>query len=323
MSNFVTYAQNFEDLMLWRALHDVAPGFYIDIGAADPNEDSVTRAFYDRGWSGINVEPTPDHFDALAAIRPRDITLRCLVGAAPGEAELYCFADTGLSTLNGEFAQRHIAEGREPKKICVPMRTLKDICTAHAPADIHFLKIDVEGAEAEILQGADFVAFRPWIVVVEATEPGTQIENWQGWEEHLTKAGYRFVWFDGLNRFYLAAERWETLRHAFATPPNVFDQWVRPRGRHERALIEHGQALANAVAGERARAQESLAAAQAETADARLKLTCAETAMAAAQSETAAVKAELAALKAKSAIAVARSRAIALSKTLSRWLWSW
>ena len=54
---FVSYAQNFEDVMLWRALREVTHGFYIDVGAADPDSDSVTRAFYDRGWSGINVEP--------------------------------------------------------------------------------------------------------------------------------------------------------------------------------------------------------------------------------------------------------------------------
>jgi hypothetical protein len=67
LSGFVTYAQNFEDLMIWRAVHDVAAGFYIDVGAADPDEDSVTRAFYDRGWRGVNVEPSPDHFAALSA----------------------------------------------------------------------------------------------------------------------------------------------------------------------------------------------------------------------------------------------------------------
>jgi hypothetical protein len=94
LSSFITYAQNFEDLMLWRALHDVKVGFYIDVGAADPDEDSVTRAFYDRGWRGINIEPTPEYFEALVAARPRDITLRCLAGAALGEAELYHFADT-------------------------------------------------------------------------------------------------------------------------------------------------------------------------------------------------------------------------------------
>ena len=264
MSAFVTYAQNFEDLMLWRALRDVTEGFYIDVGAADPDDDSVTRAFYDRGWRGINIEPTPEYFEVLVAARPRDLTLRCLAGAKSGEAALYHFANTGLSTMDADFEARHVAEGRASEEIHLPVRTLAEICREHAPSDIHFLKIDVEGAEADVLSGADFNAFRPWIVLVEATEPGSQKENWQNWEGLLTKAEYRFVWFDGLNRFYLAAERWEALRSAFATPPNVFDQWLQPRGPQQHALLRHSQAVANTALGEANAARAALAAAQAE-----------------------------------------------------------
>ena len=55
------YAQTHEDVLLWRALHNVQHGFYIDIGAHDPTALSVTRAFYEHGWRGINVEPDPQY----------------------------------------------------------------------------------------------------------------------------------------------------------------------------------------------------------------------------------------------------------------------
>jgi hypothetical protein len=42
---FVSYAQNFEDVMLWRAFRDVEQGFYVDLGAQDPLVDSVSLAF--------------------------------------------------------------------------------------------------------------------------------------------------------------------------------------------------------------------------------------------------------------------------------------
>ena len=42
---FVSYAQNLEYVMLKRALADVGRGFYVDLGAADPDEYSVTKAF--------------------------------------------------------------------------------------------------------------------------------------------------------------------------------------------------------------------------------------------------------------------------------------
>ena len=62
---FISYAQNFEDIRLWRALKFFENGFYIDVGANDPTHDSVTKAFYDRGWSGINVEPMQNFHDTL------------------------------------------------------------------------------------------------------------------------------------------------------------------------------------------------------------------------------------------------------------------
>ena len=48
MDFFVSYAQNYEDVMLWRALKHVKKGFYVDVGANDPKFDSVTQAFYGR-----------------------------------------------------------------------------------------------------------------------------------------------------------------------------------------------------------------------------------------------------------------------------------
>ena len=54
---FRSYAQNFEDLMLYRALGKVERDFYIDIRAQHPEIDSVSKAFVDKGWRGVHVEP--------------------------------------------------------------------------------------------------------------------------------------------------------------------------------------------------------------------------------------------------------------------------
>ena len=60
---FISYAQNFEDVMLWRALgrgRD-GTGTWIDVGAGDPFLHSVTCAFHQRGWRGINLEPNGEY----------------------------------------------------------------------------------------------------------------------------------------------------------------------------------------------------------------------------------------------------------------------
>src|ERR1700757_2835515 len=121
---FISYAQNYEDVILWRALRDVEQGFYVDVGAADPEEWSVTRAFYDRGWSGINVEPLDEYFGKLMQARPRDTNLKVLVGREPGIRTLHAIAGTGLSTLDPDIAARHEAAGWQAHEIAAPMLTL-------------------------------------------------------------------------------------------------------------------------------------------------------------------------------------------------------
>lgn len=102
--------------------------------------------------------------------------------------------------------------------------TLADIWNEHVPTDgiVHFLKIDVEGFELAVLRGWDHEFHRPWVLVVEATEPGTQHEVHEAWEPLVLGARYHLVYADGINRFYVADERAE-LDAAFRYPPNVFD----------------------------------------------------------------------------------------------------
>ena len=98
---FRSYAQNFEDLMLYRALGGVEHGFYIDIGAQHPEVDSVSKAFFDRGWRGLHVEPVPHYAELLREARPGDQVIEAAVSDRVGHTTLMVFADTGLSTAAG------------------------------------------------------------------------------------------------------------------------------------------------------------------------------------------------------------------------------
>ncbi len=225
----ISYAQNFEDVMLARALAGTEGGFYIDVGAWQPVLDSVTNHFYQAGWSGINIEPEPASFAMLAAARPRDVNLAVAVGAREEERALHVVADTGLSRLAGDEAggddSGGLGGGESGAATAVRTTTLARICEAHVGGrPIDFLKIDVEGWEAQVIAGADWRRWRPRIVVVEATRPNSPEPDWHGWEPMLLDAGYRFVWFDGLNRFYIRAEE-PALAAAFQVPPNVFDDF--------------------------------------------------------------------------------------------------
>jgi FkbM family methyltransferase len=217
-----SYAQNFEDVLLRRSLQDLASGFYVDVGAYDPEFHSVTKSFYDSGWSGINIEPHPDIFRRLAAARLRDINLNCAISSESGRMPFSLVGQTGLSSL----LPLSLAPGFGTIQIRVvemPVLTLDEILGTHAAArTIDFLKIDVEGAEAAVLRGARLDRNRPRIVVVEATHPMSQEPAWQEWEPILLDAGYHFACFDGLNRFYVRDE--DRIRLAyFRLPPCCFD----------------------------------------------------------------------------------------------------
>ena len=226
MDFFVSYAQNYEDVMLWRALKQVKNGFYVDVGANDPKFDSVTQAFYERGWRGINIEPAQDFYDALCRERPRDINLPYAVGAAEGELTFYEVPETGISSaVASAVYENRFLDNRTVIEKKVPVTTLNKILVEYVHGEIHFLKIDVEGYEKPVLEGLDLSKWRPWVLVVETTIPNSPVKNDEFNESNIISSNYSFVYFDGLNRYYAANEHPE-LHEPFSTPPNVFDYFI-------------------------------------------------------------------------------------------------
>lgn len=206
-----TYAQNFEDVTLRRALQDIERGFYVDVGAWHPTRDSVTRWFYDQGWRGINVEPNPHFLNLLRKERPRDVNLGCAIDGMRGKATLHVVADTGLTTIDSAVS-RGLSVTR---RLSVETMNLDDLLNTHQAQQIDFLKIDAEGSETAIIEAATFTEYRPRIVLVEAT--GLHIYN-----PIMESKGYRFVWFDGLNAFYVRTEdQWRA--ELLARPPSLWD----------------------------------------------------------------------------------------------------
>lgn len=240
----ISYAQNLEDVVLARALVEVesADGFWIDVGAADPVLDSVTKHFSDLGWRGVNVEPLPSRLARLRQHRTRDVNLGVVLGDRAGPTTLVQVHDAdGLSSVDANRIAELRRESHVVTELDVEQVTLAEVCAAQAPSTIHFLKIDVEGHERAVIAGGDWSRYRPWIVVAEDTRS-------QEWEPLLGVAGYRRTLDDGLNLFFVAEERLATIGGRLAKPANVTDQYTPAR---EVALRDFALAYAApTIAGE-------------------------------------------------------------------------
>ena len=232
----ISYAQNLEDVVLNRLFRNKKSGFYIDVGASDPVEMSVTKHFYDLGWSGINIEPVHSGFTRFQELRPRDINLNLAVGTMHDFREIFEIEGyPEYSSLDRKIAEAaSVHTGSSIKSGKIEVQTLAAICEEYCRGFIDFLKIDTEGMETEVIKGADWKKFRPTMLAVEASEPcasfdpAKPLENssWQEWEPILLDAGYILVYDDTLNRYYLRKED-EHLRIRFAFPVNpVRDEFV-------------------------------------------------------------------------------------------------
>ena len=176
LKNFITYSQFYEDLILLCVFYDVKKGFYIDIGANDPDIGSVTKAFYLKGWNGINIEPLPDKYNLLLKKRTKDINLQVGVGKIKENSILYL--NEGGSTIYKKLIKK------QTESINIKIETMSNICKDYMKKNlkIHFCKIDIEGSEKDALLGFDFRNFRPQVFLIESTLPGTMIPSYLSWE---------------------------------------------------------------------------------------------------------------------------------------------
>jgi len=225
------YSRNLEDVMLRRALAGVSEGSFLDVGAGHPVYDSNTYALYRRGWRGIALEPIEEVMALWQQERPEDLLIAMAASAEEGEKVLHVLPDAAqMSTLKAEYVADRQREGWRAAARRVPTTTLNAVLDRFHEGELHVMSLDVEGAEREVLAGLDLSRYRPWIILVEAVLPVTKQPAHDAWEPGLLAASYEYAYFDGVNRFYLAAEH-AALKEHFASPPGPADDYVRyPRG---------------------------------------------------------------------------------------------
>jgi FkbM family methyltransferase len=208
------YAQFYEDYILSVVFKDVATGLYVDVGANDPDHNSVTRYFYERGWRGVNIEPNQDRFREIVKARPRDSNYNVGIANTEGTMTFYQAPrdEDGLSSFDKADVDRLTRERHITfTEIPVQVTPLSKVLATAALAKIDFMSIDVEGFEKQVLESLDLPRYKPDVLCIEATQPFTEISSHREWEEILLKNNYLFAMFDGINRYYVHKDRADLL----------------------------------------------------------------------------------------------------------------
>ena len=170
-------------------------GFFVEVGANQPQQGSQSWQFEQAGWRGVLVEPQPDLAERLRQARRAHVVAAACSSPTNAGKTMTLHVLGPHSSLNPELAVTGVVAESE---IAVPVRTLDEILgEADAPAPIDFVSIDVEGHEVEVLSGFDLARWRPRLILVE--DHVTSLATHRA----LTRAGYRLIRRTGPNGWYV------------------------------------------------------------------------------------------------------------------------
>lgn len=194
-----SYSQDGEDMIIRSFYENVKryKGYYVDVGAHHPYRFSNTKYFYNQGWRGINIEPSPQVSGLFRFFRRRDVNLNIGISDSPQELTYYCFNEPALNGFSKELSEaRDHTHARYHLLKTIPVKTLplSEVLDTHLPKGqkIDFLTIDAEGFDLIVLQSNDWKRYRPKFVLVEDAVDLLQLDDSEIYR-FMVDAGYRLI----------------------------------------------------------------------------------------------------------------------------------
>jgi FkbM family methyltransferase len=146
---------------------DVTDGFFVDVGSGHGTIGSNTVMLERRGWKGICIDPFPVHMEGRTCQMFKEV-----VFSEAGRAMTFRAAK-GLAGLEETLGRWNTTAMQAPK-VQFTTTTLDNILTrGGAPPFVHFVSLDIEGAEYEALKGFPFDRVRvgAWVIEHNFEEP--------------------------------------------------------------------------------------------------------------------------------------------------------
>jgi FkbM family methyltransferase len=153
--------------VLEKVFPGVSNGYFVDIGSGHGTIGSNSRTLETRGWSGVCIDPFPVHMEGRTCKMFEEV-----VFSKPGLLMAFRTAG-GLGGVADTLAEWNETAARAPT-VNVKTVTLDDLLArAGAPPFIHFVSLDIEGAELEALRAFPFDRYRvgAWTIEHNREEP--------------------------------------------------------------------------------------------------------------------------------------------------------
>jgi hypothetical protein len=177
---------------------------FAEIGAADPIEINNTYFFEKhRGWNGVLIEARPSACDRLRSERSSEVVNACISRKKGRSIFLDYGVLAGLCKYMGEreheYIEQYNSKQNEVRASWVDTIPLWDILRDRNITHLHFLGVDVEGAEIPILETIDFASVFIDVIMAEANSP----EAGGKLDEFLNREGYSLKKVVGVDRIYV------------------------------------------------------------------------------------------------------------------------
>jgi FkbM family methyltransferase len=200
-----SHSQHGEDIILFNLLKKAKKGFYIDVGANDPEIISNTKYFYDKGWSGINIEPHPVLFGKIRELRKNDININAGIACQEGSLKFYRIDETrgtAGSTFDPAIAEELKQKGYKLSEVIeMPVIPLKKVFDDNlGERKIDFMSVDTEGFDLEVLKSNDWDRYRPTFILVETVNDRENIVS------YMKEQNYKVIFENTANAIFKDGE---------------------------------------------------------------------------------------------------------------------
>ena len=186
---------------------DKTNGFFIECGAADGVTHSCCLFFEERGWMGINIEPSEPAFERLVRNRPGSTNIQVGLGNFDHRKSTFIVAvkdgyGGGCIEWHPRFKQEVLAEGYSFENCEIEVMTYGTLVLKYGVPHVDLLVLDVDGYELKVIEGMPLT--QPCPDVICAEYPLVGLENLKS---ALSELGYRFDFVSFNNAYFSIPER--------------------------------------------------------------------------------------------------------------------